>query len=67
MLNVQISVTDFDFFDLFLKQVDEIIHDERIDESIRKEYRDKLDAIDTDGAEEIKAKKKEILEEKNNG
>jgi hypothetical protein len=66
MLKVQISVTDFDFFDLFLKQVEEMLKDERIDESIRQEYRDKLDAIDADGSEEIKARQKKIWEEKNN-
>ncbi|MDP4224850.1 MAG: hypothetical protein Q8910_00570 [Bacteroidota bacterium] len=66
MLKVQISITDFDFFDLFLEQVAKMINDDRIDEAIRKEYRDKFNAIDTDGAEEIRAKKKKILEENSN-
>jgi hypothetical protein len=64
MLKIQISITDFDFFDLFLKQVEEILKDERIDESIRLEYREKLNTIDTDGSEEIKTRQKKIWEEK---
>ena len=64
IIEVQLCIRDFDFFDAFLNTANEMVNDERIDEAIRNEYKEKFEKLDDEAVEEIENKKAEVRNEK---
>lgn len=64
IIEVQLCIRDFDFFDAFLNTANEMVNDERIDEAIRNEYKEKFEKLDDEAVEEIEKKKAEVRNEK---
>lgn len=64
IIKVQLCIRDFDFFDAFLNTANEMVNDERIDEAIRNEYKEKFEKLDDEAVEEIEKKKAEVRNEK---